>query len=95
VLSIFLFLSVVFNIFVFSLAVKQAKLRNEFELFYLDTIDDVSSVIQMLDKLLERQFLSDDSDVQNLYRIIAITHDILIGYVNAGISPRESKRTKK
>jgi hypothetical protein len=52
--------------------------------FYTDTLEDVSSVIGMLEKLMERETVSDDPDVQNLLRVVAILHDILKNYVSVG-----------
>lgn len=59
--------------------------------FYEDTIEDVDSVIKMLNELTKRQTISDDPDVQNFYRIMAITHDTLLGYRNAGRERKEKE----
>jgi hypothetical protein len=52
--------------------------------FYFGTLDDVASVLNMIDDLMKRQVITDDPDVQNFYRIVQILHDVLIGYTNAG-----------
>lgn len=56
-----------------------------FEQFFEDTLEDVSGVIGMLDNLMKRQTISDDPDVQNFYRVMTITHDVLLGYRDAKI----------
>lgn len=54
------------------------------ENFFNDTLEDVQSIVEMLDKLMKhRQMIADDPDVQNLYKIMVILKDILIGYTNA------------
>lgn len=52
--------------------------------FYSDTLEDVASVLNMMDDLMKRQVITDDPDVQNFYRIVQVLHDVLIGYTNAG-----------
>lgn len=63
----------------------------EFEHFFEDSLEDVSSVLEMLDKLMKRQVVSDDPDVQNFYRVMGITHDVLLGYINAGRERKEKE----
>jgi hypothetical protein len=63
-----------------------------YEEFYNNTLDDIESVINMLDTLMNRrQMLSDDPDVQNIYRVVVILYDILIGYKNATKKEKERK----
>lgn len=87
-----LFLVIVFAV---RLLIKASRQIQGYEQFYGDTLEDVSSVINMLKELMDRrQILSDDPDVQNVYRVIVITHDILVGYVNANNKKEEKERKK-
>ena len=61
--------------------------------FYNNSVEDVKSVVDMLDALMNRrQLVSDDPDVQHLYRVVVILHDILIGYRNAWKKEEERKQ---
>jgi hypothetical protein len=54
------------------------------ENFFSDSLEDVQSVLDMLDALMKhRQMMADDADVQHLYKIIVILRDILTEYTNA------------
>lgn len=78
-----LILSVLVGVFIYY-GIKASRLVQEYETFYNSTLDDVDSAIVMLDTLItRRQLLSDDPDVQNVYKVIVIIHDILLGYHNA------------
>jgi hypothetical protein len=64
-----------------------------YEEFYNSSLEDIESVINMLDTLMSRrQLVSDDPDVQNIYRVIVILHDILLGYRNAWKSEERKKK---
>lgn len=68
----------------------------KYEEFYNSTLEDIGEVVDMLDKLVgKRQMLSDDPDVQNLLRIIAIAHDTLLGYINVKLPEEESDKKKE
>jgi hypothetical protein len=62
-----------------------------YERFYENTLEDVQGIIEMLDKLMKRQLISDDPDVQNFYRIMAISHDTFLRYRSAGEQNKEEK----
>jgi len=65
------------------LGVRRGGELREYETFYQNTIADVEGIIAMTDKLMRRPFISDDQDVQNVHRVMAIFHDTLLGYINA------------
>jgi hypothetical protein len=95
---IFLSLLVVFLLLLVSLfiylGIKSSQTLQQYELFFDSTMDDLDSSIHMLQDLMKRrQMISDDPDVQNVYKMIVIIHDILLGYQNAGKQKR--KDTKK
>ena len=92
-LSILCFLLFLLCIFLFSLVLIGARIVKEYEDFFQDTIEDISGTINMLDNLMQRHVMSDDTDVQNLYRVMQITHDILVGYINAR-SNRTNRKEK-
>jgi len=60
--------------------------------FFEDTLEDIDGVISTFDKLMQRQLVSDDPDIQSIYRLIGIMHDILLEYRNAGSKGRKEKR---
>ena len=65
-------------------AIRVSQQNQNWESFYDNSLEDVESVITMLDTLMnKRQLVSDDPDVQNTYRVVVILHDILAGYINA------------
>lgn len=69
------------------------RLNKAYEEFYNSTLDDADATLKMLDVLMNRrQLLSDDPDVQNMYRLFGIFHDIVAGYVNAGKRPEEKRQ---
>ena len=72
-------------------ALRASSQIQDFENFFQDSLEDVSSVLEMLEKLMKRQVISDDPDVQNFYRVMAITHDTLLGYRNASKEREEEK----
>lgn len=73
-------------------ALKISRLVQAYETFFEDTLEDVNSVIEMMDTLKNRrQMLSDDPDVQNIYRVVVILHDILVGYRDATKKERKEK----
>jgi len=92
VLSILVMLLLVLNIIFIKAGVKASRKIQAFEDFYEGTIEDLDSVIKMVNGLLKRQLLSDDNDVQNFHRVIGITHDILLGYRKAG---EDKEKTEK
>jgi len=80
---------------VFRLALRASRQNREYEEFYQNTISDVGNILTMLDRLMGRQFISDDSDVQNVHRVMAIFHDTLVGYNNVGKQNEKKKKKKK
>lgn len=68
---------------------RAVELALKYEDFYSSTVGDIGEVVDKLGEIVgKRQMLSDDPDVQNLLRLIAIAHDTLLGYINAK-SPSE------
>jgi len=68
---------------------KAVELALKYEEFYSLTVGDIGEIVDTLGSLVKkRQVLSDDADVQNLVRLLAIAHDTLLGYINAK-SPTE------
>lgn len=68
---------------------RAVELALKYEDFYSSTVGDIGDIVDKLGELVgKRQMLSDDPDVQNLLRLIAIAHDTLLGYINAK-SPSE------
>jgi predicted nucleic acid-binding Zn-ribbon protein len=66
------------------------------EQFYDNAIEDVNSVITMLDELMnKRQLISDDPEIQQVYRVVVILHDILIGYRDAKTKQEDSTEERK
>ena len=62
-------------------SVRVSRQVQAYEEFYSNSLEDIQSVIVMLDTLMSRrQMVSDDPDVQNVYRVVVILHDILVGY---------------
>jgi chromosome segregation ATPase len=73
-----------YNEDVTKMATEAGKKIEAWENFFNDTLEDVQSIVEMLDKLMNhRQMISDDPDVQNLYKVIVILRDILTGYIDA------------
>lgn len=68
---------------VIKMATEAGQKIQDWENFFTDTLEDVQSVVNMLDKLMKRKVISDDPDVQNLQRVIVILKEILIGYIDA------------
>ena len=70
------------------------------EQFFNDTLEDMSSVLNMAEELMKRrQLVSDDPDVQNFVRIVAIAHDVVKNYIdsksgNTTDGTDEGKQTK-
>jgi hypothetical protein len=79
-------------IFLLSILARSGSKISEYELFYEDTISDVSETIRMLEGLMKRDFVANDPDVQNVHRVIVIIHDILSGYINARRERREETK---
>ena len=71
-------------VLIIPVALRASNQIQNFENFFEDSLEDMASVLDMLDNLMKRQTISDDSDVQNLYRVMGIAHDILLGYKNNG-----------
>ena len=68
---------------------RAVELALKYEDFYNATVGDIGEIVDSLTNLLQkRQMLSDDPDVQNLVRLLAIAHDTLLRYINAK-SPTE------
>jgi hypothetical protein len=79
--------------YILKAALKISQQNQAWENFYEDTLEDTESVIDMLDQIMNRrQLISDDPDVQNIYRVLLVLHDILIGYTNA--KDRKSRESK-
>lgn len=77
-------------------SLKVSRQAQAYEEFYNNSLEDVQSVIKMLDDLMNRrQLVSDDPDVQNVFRVVVILHDILVGYRNAWKSEEERKKGQK
>lgn len=79
---------------------KAINIALKYEEFYNSTLEDISEVLDLLDNLMnKRQMLSDDPDVQNIARVLAISHDILLGYINVRNEeekrPEEQQRTEQ
>jgi len=73
---------------------KAVDLALQYEEFYSLTVGDIGEIVDSLRELVgRRQMLSDDSDVQNLVRLLAIAHDTLLGYINAKL-PEESQQER-
>ena len=52
--------------------------------FFSSTLEDVQSVVTLLDNLMKhRQLIADDPDIQNLFKVMVILKDVLVGYINA------------
>jgi predicted PurR-regulated permease PerM len=76
-------------------SVKISRQVQAYEEFYNNSLEDIQSVVHMLDTLMNRrQMVSDDPDVQNIYRVVVILHDILVGYRNAW-KTQEGKEKEK
>ena len=93
---VFLVLILSFALAVFvHYGIKASRLVQEYESFYNATLDDIDSATNMLEELVNRrQLVSDDPDVQNVYRVIVIIHDILLGYQHA-TGRNKRKNTQK
>lgn len=77
-----LFLFIALAVFFFFVSYKSVKLNREYELFYTETTEEINSVLAGINNILtKRQILSDDVDVQNLIRGMAIARDIINDYV--------------
>ena len=74
---------------------KAIELALRYEGFYNSTIGDIGQIVDALENLVKkRQMLSDDSDVQNLIRLVSIAHDTLLGYIDAKVSREERTEEK-
>ena len=74
---------------------KAIELALRYEDFYNSTIGDIGQIVDALENLIKkRQMLSDDSDVQNLIRLVSIAHDTLLGYIDAKVSKEERTEEK-
>ena len=74
---------------------KAIELALRYEDFYNSTIGDIGQIVDALENLVKkRQMLSDDSDVQNLIRLVSIAHDTLLGYIDAKVSREERTEEK-
>lgn len=74
---------------------KAIELALKYEEFYSSTVGDVGQIVDTLGSVVKkRQVFSDDPDVQNLVRLLAIAHDTLLGYINAK-SPAEQQRDEE
>jgi len=79
-------------VLLFFAGVRTSRQAQAYEEFYANTLEDVNSVIHMTGRLMQRQLISDDPDVQNFHRVLTITHDTLLRYAHAG---RRAEREKK
>lgn len=86
----------VISTLLFFAGVRTSRQVQSYEEFYANTLEDVNSVIHMTGRLMQRQLISDDPDVQNFHRVLTITHDTLLRYANAGREKeREGKKEKE
>ena len=93
-LSIICGLQLLLLLFVLRAALRKSREVQIYEQFYEDTLEDVESIVDMLDALMNRrQLISDDPDIQNVYRVVVILHDTLVGYRNA--TEKERKKEKE
>jgi hypothetical protein len=84
ILTVLLVASGVGMYYVVKAAIEISQQNQAWENFYDDSLEDIGSVVQMLDELMNRrQMISDDPDIQNVYRVVVILHDILVGYIDA------------
>jgi len=82
----------------FWLAVKGGRKVQEYRMFFEDTIEDIGATHKQFNEILNQsRILSDAPEVQNLMRLIAIAHDILLGYLNVGRrkGKKDNKKKKK
>lgn len=72
---------------------RAVELALKYEEFYNLTIGDVGETLDALNVLIaKRQLLSDDPDIQNVVKLLAIAHDTLLGYANAKTPAEEKDR---
>lgn len=75
---------------------KAIELALKYEEFYSLSVGDIGEIVDKLNDLVKkRQLLSDDPDVQNLVRLLAIAHDTLLSYMNAKSPSEEYNNTNK
>jgi hypothetical protein len=87
---------VVLHFLFMSAGVRSSRALQQYEEFYNSTLDDIDSATKMLDELVNRRhIISDDPDVQNVYKVIVIIHDILLGYQHAPTGKQKRKDSKK
>lgn len=68
------------------------ELALNYEDFYNSTVGDMGEIVDRVGELVKkRQMLSDDPDVQNLVRLLAIAHNTLLRYINAKSSKRNNE----
>ena len=83
---------VVISTLLFFAGVRTSRQVQSYEEFYANTLEDINSVLDMTNRLMNRQLISDDPDVQNFHRVLTITHDTLLRYAHAG---RETERKEE
>lgn len=77
----------------FRVALQKSKQVEAYVQFYNSTLDDMEAAIGVFEQLLtKRQLLSDDPDIQNVVRVMQITHDILLGYLNAHETKTDNRK---
>jgi len=96
---------VVFTLWVLTtfLLFKMSRQVRNYEYFYEDTLEDIGFARNIFDELVNhRSLLSDDPDIQRVTQVLAVTLDIINGYINYDRSKRiksgktaESEKKKK
>lgn len=78
--------------FFFYISYKSVMLNRQYEDFYAQSVDEISSVLDSLNTIIKkRQILSDDADVQNLIRGMTIARDIIENYSSIRITTPTTK----
>jgi hypothetical protein len=56
----------------------------KYEEFFTTTIEDMNQVVETLDSLMKgRQLIANDPDIQNIFRLLVIARNTIVGYINA------------
>lgn len=78
--------------FFFYISYRSVMLNRQYEDFYSQSVEEISSVLDSLNTIIKkRQILSDDADVQNLIRGMTIARDIIENYSNIRITDNSAK----
>ncbi len=74
--------------------VQAVERAQQYENFFEDTVADLGLAHDQFQELLsKRPEFTGDPDIQNVHRLIAIVHDVLVGYLNVG--KQKGKKKKK